>query len=138
MKSLVFSFREFVHDMHAVILFWLGLCGSVRSCWRELFSDLLFYLCFFCFFIMLVVFFWSIRCDFYFLGNFTFPQLSCIELLLVDVMVRGIRVVVGCSRSVAMNPRHIEASVVIPRDPARIRGIVMSSQHCVHVFAALS
>ena len=46
MKSLVFSFREFVHDMHAVILFWLGLCGSVRSCWRELFSDLLFYFIF--------------------------------------------------------------------------------------------
>ena len=73
-----------------------------------------------------------------FFQNVTLPQLSCIELLLVDVMVRGIRVVVGCSRSVAMNPRHIEASVVIPRDPARIRGIVMSSQHCVHVFAALS
>ena len=97
------------------------------------------------YFILFVLFFcnfgcvfWSFRCDFYFFENFTLPQLSCVELLLVDVVVRGIRVVVGCSRSVAMNSRHIEASVVIPRDPARIRGIVMSSQHCVHVFAALS
>ena len=98
----------------------------------------IFHIFFLFFFVILVMFFWSYRCDFYFFENFTLSQLSCIELLLVDVMVRGIRVVVGCSRSVAMNPRHIEASVVIPRDPARIRGIVMSSQHCVHVFAALS
>lgn len=94
---------------------------------------------FFSFCFLLVVFFGRFGVIFIFLEIlFTLPQLSCIELLLVDVMVRGIRVVVGCSRSVAMNPRHIEASVVIPRDPARIRGIVMSSQHCVHVFAALS